>query len=181
MPFTSRVFRIFIASPSDVVEERDIVERSINDWNVRHSKVRNIVLLPVRWESHATPEYGTRPQAAINRQIVDDSDAIVAIFWTRLGAHTGVAESGTIEEIERVAGEGKDVLIYFSSVAIPPDRIEVEQLDRLRQFRARIRGNALYTEYRSFADFAAYFSRHLDRLVQNLESADQKEEQFRLN
>ncbi len=47
------------------------------------------VLLPLRWETHTAPEYGTRPQEVINRAIVDECDLLVGIFWTRIGSHTG--------------------------------------------------------------------------------------------
>jgi hypothetical protein len=49
---------VLIASPSDVEEEREIAVRVIQEWNDLHSYNRRIVLLPVRWETHAAPEYG---------------------------------------------------------------------------------------------------------------------------
>jgi hypothetical protein len=39
---------------------------------------------------------------------------LIGVFWTRVGTPTGIAESGTLEEIERVAAEGKLVMLYFS-------------------------------------------------------------------
>ena len=51
---------------------------------------------------------GERAQAIINRQIVKDSDLVVAIFWTRIGTPTGVAQSGMIEEIEEHYWRGDD-------------------------------------------------------------------------
>ena len=58
------------------------------------------MLLPVGWETHATPAMGDRPQAIINKQILAGCDLLVAVFWTRLGSPTGAAASGTVEEIE---------------------------------------------------------------------------------
>jgi hypothetical protein len=72
MAYSARVFRILIASPSDVEEERDAVVSVIQAWNDLHSRSREIVLLPLRWETHTAPEFGTRPQEVINREIVDD-------------------------------------------------------------------------------------------------------------
>src|SRR5690242_11591042 len=116
MSFAARVFRILIASPSDVAEEREIAVRAIQEWNDMNSAERQLVLLPLRWETHSAPEYGRRPQETINRQVVDHSDLLVGIFWTRVGSPTGIAEGGTLEEIERVALQGKPVMIYFSQV-----------------------------------------------------------------
>jgi hypothetical protein len=61
---------------------------------------------------------GERPQAIINRQLVDDADLLFAVFSTRLGSPTGVAESGTAEEIERLRGMQKPVLVYFSQAPL---------------------------------------------------------------
>src|ERR1700678_243290 len=111
MAYDSKIFRILIASPSDVDEERDSAVRVIQDWNDLYSYSRKVTLLPLRWETHTAPEYGTRPQEVINRAIVDDCDMLVGIFWTRIGSPTGVAASGTLEEIERVGAAKKPVML----------------------------------------------------------------------
>jgi hypothetical protein len=53
------------------------------------------------WELDATPQFGLDPQAAVNEQLVDSSDILVAILWTRLGSPTPRSPSGTVEEITR--------------------------------------------------------------------------------
>ena len=58
------------------------------------------MLEPVGWETHSVPELGDRPQAIINRQILRESDLLIAVFWTRIGTATGAHPSGTVEEIE---------------------------------------------------------------------------------
>jgi hypothetical protein len=55
MSFRAVALRIMIASPSDLAEEREAVTDAINEWNVQHSAAESIVLLPVKWETHATP------------------------------------------------------------------------------------------------------------------------------
>lgn len=90
MPYDRRTYRVLIASPSDVEDEREIAVRVIQEWNDLHSYNREIVLLPLRWETHAAPEYGVRPQEVINRQIVDNCDLLIGVFWTRIGTPTGV-------------------------------------------------------------------------------------------
>jgi hypothetical protein len=63
MSFTARVFQLFIASPSDVTDEREIAVSVIQEWNDLRSAHDQLVILPMRWETHSSPEYGTRPQA----------------------------------------------------------------------------------------------------------------------
>lgn len=67
MSYDAKVFNVMIASPVDVASERNIVREVIHEWNAVHSRVRKIVLLPVGWESHSSPEMGSRPQEIINR------------------------------------------------------------------------------------------------------------------
>jgi hypothetical protein len=143
MAYDSRTFRILIASPGDVEEEREIAVKVIQEWNDLNSYSRNVVLLPLRWETHTAPDYGIRPQEVINRAIVDECDLLVGIFWTRIGTPTGLADSGTLEEISRVAKLGKPIMLYFSKVGADPDRIDLSQLTRLKAFKEETYPNAL--------------------------------------
>jgi hypothetical protein len=115
------VLNVLIASPSDVNDERDAVTTAIHDWNAvnAHPDTINILLYPIRWEAHSYPESGDRPQALLNRQIVARGDFLIGIFGARLGTPTGVAESGTIEEIEQFRKAGKYVALYFSNALHP--------------------------------------------------------------
>ena len=63
---------------------------------------------------------GERPQEIINRLVIK-RDILVAIFWTRLGSPTGVATSGTIEEIEKHLASKNPTMIYFSDTPLPND------------------------------------------------------------
>ena len=168
MSFPARVFRILIASPSDVTAERDLAVRTIQEWNNLNASERQVVILPLRWETHSAPEYGQRPQEIINRQVVDHCDLLVGIFWTRVGSPTGASESGTIEEIERVATDGKPVMLYFSQAKQDPDKIEVEQLARLREFKKKTFPKALIESYADLVEFRDKLSRQLELQLRSL-------------
>lgn len=123
------------------------------------------VLLPVRWETHSTPEYGDRAQAFLNRQLVADCDMLIGAFWTRVGTPTGDFESGTLEEIEQITSAGKPALLYFSSRQIDPDKVDLDQLKRVRELRMRIQRKALIEAFSSPLELEAKLSRHLiDRM-----------------
>ncbi|MFM6281891.1 MAG: DUF4062 domain-containing protein, partial [Dolichospermum sp.] len=100
MPIEAKLYRVLIASPGDVADERAIVREEIARWNAMHSETMKIVLLPIGWETDATPDLRERGQAVINRQLVDNCDLLIGVFWTRIGTPTPEAESGTVEEIE---------------------------------------------------------------------------------
>lgn len=70
MSYSAVVYKVMIASPSDVSAERSIVREVLSEWNVVNADVRQQVLLPIGWETHSVPEMGDRPQSLINKQIL---------------------------------------------------------------------------------------------------------------
>jgi hypothetical protein len=135
MSFKSQTYRVLIASPSDMAEERQAATEAVNDWNAQHAAAESVVLLPVKWETHAKPQAGMGPQEAINYQLVRDCDIVVGLFWTKIGTSTGVAESGTVEEIDQFVASGRPALLYFSSRPIDPNRIDLKQHRKLKSFK----------------------------------------------
>lgn len=165
MAFNTAAFRIMIASPSDVTEERAIIREAIYDWNAQHSEEREIVLLPVGWETHAVPEFGDRPQALINKQVLKGADALVGVFWTRIGTHTGVEISGTVEEIREHLRLGKPAMLYFSSRPVNLDKVDAAQYEAVKGFRAECKKLGLIESYAELTEFRQKLDRHLTRLV----------------
>lgn len=48
MPFDAKVFRILVASPGDVGEERNVIPEVINEWNAVSASQTNSILMPAR-------------------------------------------------------------------------------------------------------------------------------------
>lgn len=165
MPRQAMVYRVLIASPSDVVSERKAVPEVIHSWNAANSVHYGVVLEPVLWETHATPEMGATPQAIINRQLVENCDILVGTFWTRLGTYTGTAASGTVEEIEEFRKAGKPVLLYFSSVLVVPESVDAEQYKRLVQFKEHCQKEGLVSRYESIGELREQLQRHITSTV----------------
>jgi hypothetical protein len=168
------VLSILISSPSDVEAECATVRSAVYDWNSTHSQDIGIVLEPIQWQTHAYPESGDRPQALINKQVVDQADMVIAVFGHRVGTPTGAAESGTIEEIERLRKRGKRVAVYFSTAPIPHDH-DPEQFRRVNEYRQSLEPNTLYWKFESAEELYRLVSQHLARsvsqLYQNLQSS----------
>ena len=80
MSYGANVFNVMIASPGDVASERSIIRDVIYEWNAVHSNLRKIVLLPIGWESHSSPEMGASPQSIINRQILLKCDLLIGVY-----------------------------------------------------------------------------------------------------
>lgn len=150
-----------IASPGDVEQERRIAREVIHDWNDLHSEQSGIVLLPISWETHSSPEMGEHPQAIINKQVLKDADLLVGIFWTRLGTPTGEAESGTVEEIQEHIKADKPAMIYFSKKPVELDSVDQDQYQKLKAFKESTQETGLYHEYNSLGHFKEDLYRHL--------------------
>jgi len=159
------VYRVLVASPSDVIKERQAVVEVIQSWNAVNSKQYGVMLEAVLWETHSTPEMGNRPQEIINKQIVRESDILVGVFWTHIGTQTGEAASGTIEEINEFEKEGKPVLLYFSSAPVVPESIDQEQYGKLIKFKEECKGKGLINQYESVGVFRENLLRHLTSTI----------------
>ena len=150
-----------IASPSDVVPERNAIREVLSEWNVVNSDTYKTVLLPVGWETHISPAMGERPQSIINKQILADCDLLVGVFWTRIGTATGEYVSGTVEEVEKHVKAGKPVMLYFSSMPVHPDSVDNDQYSELKLFKESCKSRGIFETYNDLNDFRSKFYRQL--------------------
>ncbi len=171
MSFKSETYLVLIASPSDLTDERQAATEAINDWNAQHAVAESVVLLPVKWETHAIPQSGIRPQEAINRQLVQRSDILVGMFWTKFGSKTGVAESGTVEEIDQFVTAGKPALLYFSSRPIDPNKIDLKQHKKLKSFKNATYKKALTGNFSEVNQLRQSILRDLTHQVREMEAS----------
>jgi Domain of unknown function (DUF4062) len=161
--------RVFVASPGDVLPERDALGKLIREINQTITAVapeKGIRLELVRWETHASPA-GGRPQGVINDQI-GEYDIFVGIMWRRFGTPTTEAGSGTEEEFDRAYNGFQQrgvphIMFYFCQAPAPPPKsaTEVEQLSRVVAFRDRLSDLALVWEYADHSDFVDTVRPHL--------------------
>ena len=165
MSYSATAFNVMIASPGDVASERAIVRDVVYEWNAVNSNTRKLVLLPVGWETHSSPEMGASAQQIINQQVLRKCDLLVGVFWTRLGSPTENHLSGTVEEIEEHIAAGKPVMLYFSSQPVALDTVDLEQVHRLKAFKLSCQSRGLYESYDNHSDFKESFYRHLQLKV----------------
>ncbi|AJZ58938.1 hypothetical protein OI25_2959 [Paraburkholderia fungorum] len=161
MSYPATVYKVMIASPSDVVAERNIIREVLQEWNAVNSEKRKIVLLPVGWETHSSPEMGDTPQSIINEQIATTNDLLVGVFWTRVGTPTDKYMSGSVEEIEEHIKASKIAMLYFSSAPVMPDSVDPEQYAKLKEFKDSCKPRGLFEPYADLNDFKDSFYRHI--------------------
>ncbi|MGA2557987.1 MAG: hypothetical protein ABSG04_17090 [Verrucomicrobiota bacterium] len=156
---------IAIASPGDVQEEREAVRRVFTSWNDTNE---HATLHPKMWE-FAVPELGKHPQDILNQKIIDSSDLLIAIFWSKLGTPTRTAPSGTVEEIFKFIEKkgAQRVMLYFCKRSLPND-IDPAELMRLNDFKAKMRTAGLFHEYITVEEFERDLYPHLDVKVEEV-------------
>lgn len=164
------VIKVFLASPGDVPEEREIVRNIVEEENHNHFTHEGYRLEVVRWESHASPGIGKpHPQGRIN-PLMDECALFIGILWTRFGSPTGKTESGIKEEynyaLELLAKPDLplcDMKVYFCDYAIKPSDIDPDQLKKVNEFKERIgkRNNILHWTVKEREEFKKLFRQHL--------------------
>jgi hypothetical protein len=166
----SQTIKVAICAPSDVAKEVIIAQEVINAFNQVGFDKRNIVLQYKNWMNESSPDMSQRPQEVINRQIIDNAELIIAIFWARFGTQTGLYESGTEEEIKRALSQKKRVMVYFSKIEILK-KLSTEQeaqLSKLEAFRSKLYNQGLCETFASRDEFRKKLARQLSLAVDEL-------------
>ncbi|WP_327662240.1 MULTISPECIES: hypothetical protein [unclassified Streptomyces] len=162
MAYSTTTLHMLISCPGDVTgEDQEVIHRAVNRWNFNYGRHFQVTVLPIRWGEHASGGFGEHPQDIINRELVDDADLALAIFWTRLGTESDRAASGTAEEMERMAQAGKTVTVLHCRR--PTSDADLEQQIALREYLKRIKPNALVMDYVTEADLISRVDNVLTR------------------
>jgi len=93
------------------------------------------------------------------------------MFWTKMGTNTGVAESGTVEEIDQFVAAAKPAMLYFSHRPIDPNAINLKQHKKLQSFKAATYKNALTGGFTGLGDLRQILLRDLLSQVRKLTPA----------
>lgn len=138
------VYDLLISCPSDVSEYLDILEKRVNHFNNFFGRSNKIIIRTNYWFKDAYSEFGNTPQKLLNKQIVDSSDLILGVFWTRFGTPTENYDSGTEEEIERMLKMGKQVFLFFLDKPVNPLNINIEQFQKVQTFKNKYKDKGIY-------------------------------------
>ena len=163
--------RVFVASPGDVSEERDIASHVVGEMNRVFGASLGVQLEAVRWETHASPDVGTDAQDVINRQI-GDFDILVGVMWRRFGTPTRRSRSGTGEEFERAYdsfkanGRPKSMFYFRTSAFYTADLGALAQFRKVAEFRRKLEKlGVLYWTYQTPLEFERNVREHLTRRI----------------
>jgi len=179
MPKQITTLSIFLASPSDVAEERKTVNRVVNELNLTSLKSLNLHLELINWENSTYPSFGIYPQAVINEQIGSEYDIFLGILWSRFGTPTPNAQSGTLEEFERAYARihhntDLKICIYFKTDPIDPYKIDISQLQKVRSFKDNLTQLGGYHWEFTSENFEETLRRHLFEIAKNWNNRSKK-------
>lgn len=131
--------RIFLASPNDLVDEREVVRACVEEHNKRRRLQSNVTYEVVGWER--VRGTARRPQEAIN-ELISESHFLVALFKKSWGSESGSPwgfTSGTEEELFKgllELGRAEQPMLDVW-VAFIHDPSPAEQITKLRDQMSR--------------------------------------------
>lgn len=163
------VVNVFLASPSDVADERNVVAEIVAELNQSIAQDLGMMLSLVRWENFV-PSIEINPQQVVNDQAdIHESDIFVGILWNRFGTKTETADSGTEEEYEIAYSSWKKsrkprIMFYFCE---RPSNFQSEkellQKAKVIRFKNKLSQRGLIREYSGIDRFAVALRQDLTK------------------
>jgi tetratricopeptide (TPR) repeat protein len=170
MPLEIKGYRVFIASPGGLEEERRAFRDTLAEYNAAEAIHDNVQFYPVGWED--TLAGIGRPQALINED-VRKCDFFVLLLWDRWGSDPGGGSaytSGTEEEFNIALECRRDdshpmrqIVVLFK--AVDPRQLSDpgEQLSKVLEFKRTLEKEKqhLYQTFDTSDAFKNLLRRHL--------------------
>ncbi|HJU56594.1 MAG TPA: TIR domain-containing protein [Pyrinomonadaceae bacterium] len=165
--------RIFIASPGELSEERNLVSYIVEEMRWIASQLLNVELEAVRYETHGWPGFGADAQDVINNEIdLQTINIFIGMMWRRFGTPTNRADSGTEEEFEKAYQCYKDftrphIMLYFRQTPFYMDKLEeIRQYTKVIEFRDKVEKlGAFIWKYDEVSQFERDVRQHLTKEI----------------
>ena len=157
-----KIYKCFIASPSDTKEERKICDVVFKEINKTLGERCGFRVESVKWENDATPTFALEGQQVINEQLFKDKDIkiFIGIMYHHFGTPTKNYGSGTEEEFYQAyeiheKNQGSiNIMLYFNDAPIKQSEISTKQSQKVTDFRELIpKLGGLYVIYNGISDF----------------------------
>jgi tetratricopeptide (TPR) repeat protein len=177
VPEKITAYRVFIASPGGLEEEREAFRRAVNAHNESDAIERRVIFLPIGWE--ITPGGIGRPQAIINEE-VRRCDYFMLVLHDRWGsapqAGKGPYSSGSEEEFDIAReccklGSMRQIVILFKDLDPAQQRDPGPQLENVLRFREHLEAERsfLFEVFDELTNFEGRLRKHLAGWVRDHE------------
>ena len=150
-----RTIKLVLASPSDVLEERNIVQQVVGEVN-RFLSQRGLGTTIEVFAAEGIPPGFHRlgPQGHIDSYLpLDDCDILLGIFWWRFGTLGQDGQTGTEHEIRKAYDswmrKGRpQIMLYFNEKPyFPGSSSEAQQWVGVWKFREEISGEGFFKPF----------------------------------
>lgn len=171
----TKIYKCFIASPSDTIDERKIFDKVFNEINKNLGELYHFRIESLKWEDDVHPSFGIDSQDVINKQIGNDYDFFVGIMYKKFGSPTTKAGSGTEEEFNNAYDKYSknsscvEIMFYFNNEAPSTlNEIDPTELVKVNNFKKRISSEGgLYCDYCGCNDFEDKIRNHFNNIFIN--------------
>lgn len=171
-----RKIRVFIASPGDLLEEREAFRATIRQLNAGFGDGANVEYVPfLGWEG-MIDSTGRRNQSVINEEI-DSCDVFILVMYRRWGQYAPDAapySSYTEEEFHRAldrwrSSKAPEIFVFFKRVDAESEADPGPQLRKVMDFRKHLEETreVLYRYFDSPQSFSDEVDRHLRAYTKN--------------
>lgn len=160
---------IFLASSSDLSEERKLFNRILEEVNTNIAKPKGLLLEAIVWEDTLIGK--GRPQSKINEDL-KQCNLVVLLLWKKWGSPTGKYSSGFEEEYEVADENSKDIWLYFREVTEDMMKDPGKQLEKVLDFKKKIFNEKKYfsSSYIDEHEWTNIFSNHLGKWLNQMRS-----------
>lgn len=162
--------KVFIATPSDLNQERNLFLNVVSEVNQIKANPMGYFLQPIGWEV-TMPGMG-RPQELINKDLLE-CDLIIVAFWEKWGSPTGEYSSGTEEEFEVAKKSyesiGKpDIFLLFKEQSEDKN----EDMIKINSFKERVikDRSLMFRQFKSSIDWQNELRQLLCKWLDNMSS-----------
>ncbi len=177
MPTPILKYRLFLSSPSDLLDDRASIEEVISELNLTFGHYNNLILELIKWETHSGPAISDKSvQKIITDNVGDNYDLFIGLLWKKFGTPTDQFDSGTEEEF--ISAHQKylnkpsslQILFYFKDAPILPSETDTTQLKRVQGFKRDIGEfkNVLYWEYQDTEQLGSFLRIHIRKRINDL-------------
>lgn len=153
--------KVFIASSGELSIEREATIKILSELTKRNP---HLYLEPVTFEQDTeSGNYPGKPriQDKIN-PLLDESDIVVVIFFSKVGQFTR-------EEFDRAISENKKVFLYLKEGNAPKNSIEIKLLAEVISLKEEIENESQirYQSYNNTEQFTGLLERDIDKYLSN--------------
>lgn len=152
---TRKIYKCFISSPSDCVEEREACQKVIQKINNGLARHLGINFESFMWEYNVLPDMGKNGQEIIDEYALKSKyDIFIGIMKNRFGNPTKNAGSGTEHEFndalkrkESSSNSLPKILFFFGKEKVDPDKLDYGQYLKVKDFKVKLESIGLYIEF----------------------------------